>query len=221
MNVPAELLSPGLAAVGYVLFLLALLWAALKAPWWHLSDNEDSHVLLATCVALLLVWAMKAGVAPGLELHLLGVTLVTLMFGWQFALLCVGAVLLGATIYGNGGWLSFGWNGLLLICLPVLVSWRVLRFSERRLPENFFIYIFVAAFFGAALAIISVGAVSTLLLWSVGAYPWQRLMEHYTVFYMLLVFPEAFLTGAMMTIFVVYRPAWVATFDDRRYLTNR
>jgi uncharacterized membrane protein len=164
---------------------------------------------------------MKAGVAPGLELHLLGVTLATLMFGWQFAILAVGVVLLGTTIYGNGSWLSFGWNGSLLICLPVLVSWFVLRISERCLPGNFFIYIFVAAFFGAALAIFSVGVMSTMLLWAVGAYPWQRLLEHYTVYYMLLVFPEAFLTGAMMTIFVVYRPAWVATFDDDRYLTDR
>ncbi len=177
--------------------------------------------MLATCVALLLIWAMKAGVAPGLELHLLGVTLATLMFGWQFAVLAVGVVLLGNTSYGHGSWPSFGWNGLLLICLPVLVSWVVLRFSERRLPGNFFIYIFVAAFFGAALAMLSVGVVSTMLLWMVGAYPWQPLMDQYTVNYMLLVFPEAFLTGAMMTIFVVYRPTWVATFDDDRYLTDR
>lgn len=221
MNLPAELLSPGLAALGHVLFFLALAWAAFNAPWWHLSDNADTHVLLASCAALLLLWAMKAGVAPGLDLHLLGVTLVTLMFGWQFAVLAVGVVLLGTTIYGNGSWPALGWNGLLLICLPVLVSWCVLRFSERHLPGNFFIYIFVAAFFGAALAMLSVGVVSTVLLWAVGAQPWQRLMEHYTVFYMLLVFPEAFLTGAMMTIFVVYRPEWVATFDDNRYLTDR
>ncbi len=221
MNLPFELLTPGLATLGHVLFLLALMWAAFNAPWWHLSNNEDTHVLLATCVVLLLIWAMKAGVAPGLDLHLLGVTLATLMFGWQFAVLAVGVVLLGTTIYGNCSWPSFGWNGLLLICLPVLVSWFVLRYSERRLPGNFFIYVFVAAFFGAALTMLSVGVVSTVLLWAVGAYPWHRLMENYTVYYMLLVFPEAFLTGAMMTIFVVYRPAWVATFDDHRYLTNR
>jgi uncharacterized membrane protein len=221
VNLPAEVITPVLAALGHVLFLLALIWAAVTAPWWHLSDNEDTHVLLATGVALLFLWVMKAGVAPGLEFHLLGVTLATLMFGWQFAILVVGVVLLATTIHGNLNWPCFGWNGLLLVFLPVLVTWFVLRMSERHLPGNFFIYIFVAAFFGAALAMLSVGVVSTVVLWAFGAYPWQRLMEHYAVFYMLMVFPEAFLTGAMMTIFVVYRPAWVATFDDERYLRDR
>jgi uncharacterized membrane protein len=37
----------------------------------------------------------------------------------------------------------------------------------------------------------------------------------------LILFPEAFATGACMTLAVVYRPAWVVSFDDRRYLHGR
>jgi uncharacterized membrane protein len=29
------------------------------------------------------------------------------------------------------------------------------------------------------------------------------------------------LTGMILTLLVVYRPEWVTTFDDRRYLTDR
>ena len=128
-----------------------------------------------------------------------------------------------------------------VILIYMLVGWfgEVIRESEDgmysaqvdasfRLGMLWFIFsevMFFAAwfwaFFGAALAILSVGVVSAVLLWTIGAYSWDRLMENYGIYYMLLVFPEAFLTGAMMTIFVVYRPAWVTSFDDDRYLRKR
>jgi uncharacterized membrane protein len=37
-------------------------------------------------------------------------------------------------------------------------------------------------------------------------------------FYFLMDWAEAFATGMMVTLMVVYRPEWVATFDDARYL---
>ena len=39
--------------------------------------------------------------------------------------------------------------------------------------------------------------------------------------YVLLAFAEAWLTGALITLMVVYLPHWVGTFDDRRYLWNK
>mgnify|MGYP000449926610 CR=1 FL=1 len=36
-----------------------------------------------------------------------------------------------------------------------------------------------------------------------------------------LMYPEAFLTGAVISIFVIYKPHWISTFDDRRYLHRR
>jgi uncharacterized membrane protein len=32
---------------------------------------------------------------------------------------------------------------------------------------------------------------------------------------------EALLTGMVMTMMVIYRPDWVVTFDDARYLENK
>jgi uncharacterized membrane protein len=36
-----------------------------------------------------------------------------------------------------------------------------------------------------------------------------------------MAWSEAFATGMLITLMVVYRPAWVATFDDRRYLLGK
>jgi uncharacterized membrane protein len=42
-----------------------------------------------------------------------------------------------------------------------------------------------------------------------------------TIAYMLLLaWGEAFLTGFLLTMFTVYRPEWVLTFDDDVYLKN-
>jgi uncharacterized membrane protein len=37
----------------------------------------------------------------------------------------------------------------------------------------------------------------------------------------LLLFPAAFLTGGLLTLAVVYRPAWIASYQDRLYIEGR
>jgi uncharacterized membrane protein len=36
-----------------------------------------------------------------------------------------------------------------------------------------------------------------------------------------MAWSEAFATGMLITVMVVYKPQWVATFDDRRYLLDK
>ena len=54
-----------------------------------------------------------------------------------------------------------------------------------------------------------------------GAYEWEYLSGEYLPYFLLLAFSEAWLSGMVMTLFVVYRPNWVLTFDDSRYLTGK
>ena len=56
------------------------------------------NVWLGTIVVLMLVWSMKAGVRPGLNLHLLGATVFTLMFGRQLAIIGLSIVLAAVTL---------------------------------------------------------------------------------------------------------------------------
>lgn len=220
MNFPDGLLPAPWLWLGHLLYWPLLAYAVRRAPWYHLRDSESLNVLLGAVVALILVWTMQAGFVQGLNLHLLGATLLTLMFGWQFAFLCVSLVLLGATATGEGGWLVFPVNGLLLAALPVLVSHGIYRFADRRLPNHFFIYIFLCAFFGAAVAMGAVGLVSTLVLQLAEVYSFEYIHYNYLRYFPLLMFPEAFITGMIMTLLVVYCPRWVSTFDDARYLKN-
>ncbi len=221
MNLGAESLPLPWLLSGHGLFWLVLAWAVRRAPWWHLRDSESLNILLGMAVAVLTLWLLRAGLTPGLSLHLLGATLLTLMFGWQFAILALTLVLLAVTVNDGHSLAALPVNAVVMVLLPVAVSQGVYRYVDRRLPDNFFVYIFLCAFFGAALALAAVGLASTMLHLAAGSHALEYLVDHYLRYYLLLVFPEAFVTGMCMTLFVVYRPQWVSTFDDARYLRNR
>jgi uncharacterized membrane protein len=107
------------------------------------------------------------------------------------------------------------------LMLPVFCAWAMLRAVERWLPPHLFIYVLVVTFLGAALNTLIVGAVATLLLGIAGSYPAQKLFEEFFLSYVLLAFAEAWLTGAIATLMIVFCPRCIGTFDDRRYLTSR
>ena len=51
-----------------------------------------------------------------------------------------------------------------------------------------------------------------------GAMDAAVLFGDYVPYLLYLAFAEGTLTGMVLTLAVVYRPQWVATFDDARYL---
>jgi len=106
--------------------------------------------------------------------------------------------------------------------LPAAVSWGVFRLLERRLPNHFFIYVLGNGFFGAALAVAAVGLATTAVMALADVYPLDYLLTQYTPYAALLIaWAEAFSTGMAITMMAVYRPAWLETFDDARYIQNK
>jgi uncharacterized membrane protein len=221
VNLSDGLISPLWLWLGHLIYWPLLLHAIYRAPWRHLSESESLHVLLGATVGVLVLWNLNAGVEAGLNLHLLGATLLTLMFGRQFALICLSLVLLAVTVNNASGWSTFALNAVVVGVLPVWVSYRVFRAVDRYLPNNFFVYIFGCAFFGAALSMATVGVVSTGVLGLADVYTVKYLLRNYLPFFILMLFPEGFVTGMLMTLLVVYRPQWVSTFSDERYIKNK
>lgn len=199
-----------------------LLRSVRLAPWQRLrGDSAQLDVWLGMVVALMVLWQINAGVKAGLNLHLVGAAAATLMFGPHLALLAMAAVLAASTFNGDVSWQAFGLNLLVMCAPPVLLAQRLRRLVEKYLPANYFIYIFVLAFAGSGLGVIAVGLLATGVLGLAGAYPLALLLEEYLPFFLLLAFSEAWLTGMTMTLMVIYRPGWVASFDDARYLARK
>ena len=225
MNFPEGLFSDEWAFGAFLPLVLVWLWCLRTAPWKRLKDSGQWNVFLGTIVALMLMWSMKAGVRPGLNFHLLGATVFTLMFGRQLAIagLCI---VLAAVTYNSGavggiGWQPYALNALVMVVFPVLMAHGILRAMERWLPAHMFVYIFVGTFFGAWLTVAATGLVATLLLAVAQVYPLDMLFSDYYPYYVLIGFAEAWLNGGAITLMIVYYPHWVGTFDDRRYLWRK
>jgi uncharacterized membrane protein len=193
---------------------------ALRAPWRRLAESARLNPFLGTVVVLVVLWSIRTGLGAGFDFHLLGASACALAFGPRLAIAAMALVTIGTAAGGSLEWGSLPVNLLVMGVWPALVTTAVLRGLERWLPGHFFIYVFGAAFFGAALAMIATGVLATGLLAAAG----QRLddlLAGYLPWYALMAWAEAFTTGAAVTLMVVYRPQWVATFDDARYLSGR
>jgi len=221
MDIPAGLINFPVLWGSFLLLGLLILAAVVTAPWNKLRESDNRHVYFGAIVLLMILWNLRAGISPGQNFHLLGATALCLMFGWQFALLAVCAVVTGTILNGAGSWQTFAVNVLLMGALPVMLTRVLLYLSQRYLPHNFYIYIFANAFAAAALASLLVGYSAYLLLTWVGAYPAEVLHQEYLPFILLLAFPEAFINGLLMSGLVVYKPEWVSTFNDRWYLYGK
>ena len=222
LHIPANLLPVPLMWLGNIFMLVLVFLAIRKFSFTELLNNKPSqHVYFGAMVALLVLWKIKAGISPGLGFHHLGATMFTLMFGWPLALLGLSTVMVASTLLQHNEVISLGVNGLLSVAIPVFVSYGILRLSQKRLPDNYFIYIYVAAFFGAGIAVAASRLTAIGLLSLVQAYPDSQLVSESLVYLPLFMFPEAFITGFLTSAFVIYRPDWVITFDDERYIVGK
>lgn len=196
--------------------------AVASAPWrsW-LGSSERQHVWLGSVVLALALWSMQAGLTPGLQFHFLLATALTLMHGWQLAIVGLAIVLVVLAIMAPGQWPSLGIYLLADGAVPVLFIAWLHRLVQRRLPLNYFVYFFVTVFAGSIIAFNLAGAARLGLLAAAGALPAADVAGEWLIFLPLMSFGEPFLNGIVIAVAVVYFPQWVASFDDRLYLARR
>jgi uncharacterized membrane protein len=219
MLVESELLGSGTRTASFALAGATLALAVISAPWrvW-LADRERQWVWLVSLGVLVGIWSMKAGITPGLSLRFLLVTSLTLMHGWQLAVIGGALALAVLTVVGMADWASFGANLLCVAVVPAVVTVQIHQLVHARLPHNYFIYFFLTVFVGSALAYNLAGLARVGLLAASGSLDAAHVGPEYFAVLPLMSFGEAFVNGMVMAMAVVYRPQWVMSFDDRLYL---
>ncbi|HSN34176.1 MAG: energy-coupling factor ABC transporter permease [Rhodospirillaceae bacterium] len=194
--------------------MAALGVAATMSPWRALRSPRTQHPWLA-CLALLpWLWACAPVLPFGTALQLSGACLLVLMFGWPLAVLTlVPVAALGAWLGGGDqtqALAQLAWSGI----VPATLALGLGVATRRWLPHNVFVFILGRGFFATLLAALAGGALAAL---------WQPLpqgtdLATLLVGHGLIAWGEAFTTGLLTAVFVAFRPQWLATWSDRRYL---
>lgn len=221
MNLHYHLFPLWLHVVAALLLLPLLVTALRHAPWQRLRDKALLNVLLGSCVFLLVIWNLKAGIKPGLTFHLLGATLFTLMFGWQLAFVAICLVLSGSALYGFIEWQAFAINALVMGALPVLFCYVIYRLAVWYMPHHFFVYVLVNAFLCGGLTMALTVVTSSLLLITFGPYTFTTVRHAYLSYLPFMMFGEAFMSGMLVASMALFKPHWLSTFDERRYITGK
>ncbi|MCF7985053.1 MAG: energy-coupling factor ABC transporter permease [Thiohalocapsa sp.] len=221
MNLDPALFSDFAVLTAVALYLCCLLLALWLAPWRRLLQARLTHVFFGATVVLMFLWQMEAQVQPGLSYHLLGLTAVTLIFSWSFAVIAASLALLGVHVNAGLGWEGFALNALLSGVLPITLTQVMLVLIRWYLPKQFFVYVLVNAFLTAGLVGVAMGYMAAWLLVGSGAYTFAELSQTVLPFFPLMFLPEAMLNGWIMVILVAFRPEWVYSFSDEQYLKGK
>ncbi|MBU2713858.1 energy-coupling factor ABC transporter permease, partial [Zooshikella harenae] len=137
--------------------------------------------------------------------------------GWPLALIGAAVIQFLLITVGITDVASTGINSLLMAGIPVLITQLILQWVEARKPRNVFVFIFIVSFIPALLSTFVVLVLALLLMiWAGNQLPfgvgWELL-----AFAPLVMLPEAFINGMIISGLVVYYPQWVITFNEKRY----
>ncbi len=196
--------------------VLALAVALALRPWLSLRGTQLWHPWLACLVLMPWLWAAQRYMPAGVAVQLSGACLMVLMLGWPLAVLSlVPIAALGAWL-GGSAWPEaldhLAWNGIATATFALGIGLA----TRRWLPRHPFVFILGRGFLVTALAMVIAGTLSAL------ASPLPEGTELASVLlgHWLMAWGEAFATGMLVAIFVAFKPEWLATWSDARYLTD-
>lgn len=211
-----------LFALFIVLGSLAFIWKDVKTVLLIKLKSERyfQHITFGVMFALFLLWSADAGVKEGLSIHFLGLTILTLMYGWRSAY-AIAIIVSGLLCFSGEISAAEVPEYILLSCLiPILISYTVFLLSYQYCPRNIFAFIFIAGFFNGGLTGSLHLVISAFYLLFTTEYDWQTVYNNYLVFTPLLAFPEGLLNGMAATMLCVFKPELLRVFSDRDYIYN-
>lgn len=203
---------------GSLIAALGLGIALLKAPW-HLirHHSERQHLVFGVSILLGLFWLLRVDALGMLSFHPLLLTAVTLIVGWHFAMLAgaVGQLVLLAAGFDHLS--MIGVNYLLTTLIPATLSYGVLLVSQRVPLRNPFVFLTGVGFLGAALCS-GVVAIATLALLLLAGHDlsFDEISREAPILF-ILMFPEGFINGTLVTAMTVFKPHLVKTFNEDWY----
>lgn len=223
MSFAQSVLAPWALILTWLISLVVITWVIWLRPWRMLMhDIALQHRWLAATLAVVLMWQLRAQAVDWLTLHLVFTVLMTLVFKAPLALMSNVMINIAMVLIGRNEWTLLGANIMTTGIVPAVTIGCVWRWVDKYLPDNLMVFLFVCGFFGAAMATLAGGLTAVLFILVAGIDSEAvYLAQEYARFLPLLMPSEAFLTGMLLSILLVYHPSWVATFNDHRYIDSQ
>lgn len=219
MIVDAQLIPLWLNVALSLLLMGGLATALTQADWRALQTVPARfHLLGAATLFCLGLWLLDAEIGGVMRIHLLGMTGVTLVLGWCFAIQCGSVALLLLLLLQSEPLTAYPFAWLCSVAIPATVSRLLVVRLARLRQQNLFVFTLGGGFVGAMLAVLAVAVAALTLLWVIGEYGLVRSGLRNWPFIALIMFPEGFINGTVVTAICVYHPEAVKTFDDKRYI---
>ena len=221
MNFTNDLFYNGFGWFFWPIFTPLVLLALLRAPWRQvIADTAMQHRWLGFTLALSVIWQLNIDVNLGIVIHFIGLTALTLLFGWPLALIS-GVIAQSVDVLLAPQFATmWAFNGLLNIGIPVLGIWWLHVFVERLKPNNPFIFIMGVGFFGTVLTTMAASMMAWLMLAWFGQSTLQIEASDYFGYLPIFVFPEAVINGMLISALTILHPQVVVTFDEDRYFKH-
>lgn len=143
------------------------------------------------------------------------------MFGWSMAIIIASVALVAVSLNAGYGWQDYVVSFLTVALVPITLSQIALVLIRSWLPKHFFVYVLGNGFFTAWLVGYVSGYLAMQLLVQCGAYTMAELQVTIIPFFPLMFFPEALINGWIITLMVVFFPAWVYSFSDEQYIHGK
>lgn len=207
------------AWLDWALLFSALALALPFKPWLVLRHAPLQSPWIGAMVLLPWLWWTEKLLPSGLALHVSGVCLLVLMFGWPLAMWSLVPVGIAAGLIGSGSWQHLDasavaehivWRGV----MPGTVALALGLVIRHWLPKHLFVYILGRGFIVTALSVSFTGLLSDI----VGHRPATTAFDEWMLAHWLLGWGEAISTGMLTAIFVAFKPHWLLTYSDQRYL---
>ena len=219
MVVAAHLIPIWLNTLIGLLMLACVTGAAVTAHWRALrAASERQHVLLGGLLALFLLWMLRLQIIEDVWIHLLGVTSLTLIGGWRFTILGATLVQLAYLWFEHHSLPAAPLSWLFSVLVPATTTRILAHVLRRHGFRNLFVYMLGAGFGGGILSVLVMGLLSLPIFWLIGQPDWVETALENWPFIFLVMFPEGFINGMLVTAFTVFYPDVVKTFDDDYYL---
>jgi uncharacterized membrane protein len=204
-----------MAYLDLLLGLTALAVALALRPWRALAGSAAlPWPALAWWAMLPVLWSADLFSAMPVLQPLSGACLLMLMLGWPLTMLMLLPVAALIALAAGHGALDALHRAVWLGIVPATLAVALGAALRRWLPNHLFIYILGRGFFATAVAVAVAGALS---VWLHGV-PLGLSADDVVLARGLAAWGDAFLTGGLVSIFVAFRPQWLATYADRIYL---